>query len=291
MKLLGVRKMLVGAGALAALAAPVAVTASSPAVAASSNTFKVTATEYTYKFSGTPTPGNVEIAFNNAGVELHMTVFFQLKPGVTAKQLETAITSDDQTAFPKIAVGDGQPVNSTPAVLSPKQSTTTIASFKAGHYGVVCFVPASDGKPHVMKGMSKVFDVSGSKSTLKPPTDGVVNVSISDTAITLPSSGLPKSGWVKVTNTASTNRDFTLAKLATGVTFDQADADFNTFFQTGSFPGGTAPATIPSGLSGLAPGTSGYVLVTTSSGNWAALSSNNESQDNSGQIHTEFTVK
>ena len=283
--------MFIAAGAVAAMVVPIAASTSSPAGAASSNKLTITATEYAYKLSGKPSPGNVEFVFDNAGVELHMTIVFQLKPGVTAKQLEAAFSSNDDSAFPKIMAGNGAPVDGTPSVLSPKQSTTTVASLKAGHYGIVCFVPAPDGMEHVLHGMAKVFDVSGSKSTYKPPSDGVAAVSISDTAITLPSSGLPKSGWVKVTNTGSTNRDFTLAKLAPGVTFAQADADFNSFFESGKFPSGSAPATIPGGISGISPGSSAYILVTTEAGNWAALSSNNEAQDNSGQIDTEFTVK
>ena len=59
--------MLVAAGVLAAVAVPAAVSAGSPAVAASSNKLTVTATEYTYKLSGAPKPGNVEIVFDNAG--------------------------------------------------------------------------------------------------------------------------------------------------------------------------------------------------------------------------------
>ncbi len=226
----------------------------------------------------------------NGGIEPHMTVVFQLKPGVTAKQFETAMSSDDQSAAPDIFVGNGQPVDSTPGLVSPKENVSTIAVLKAGHYGVLCFVPAPDGSPHFMHGMVKVFDVAGSKSSFKPPTDGVTEMSVSDSTVTLPSSGLPKSGWVKVTNTSTVNRDLTLAKLAAGVTFEQADADYNTFFNTGKFPTGSAPATVTS-LSGIAPGSSGYILVTTSAGDWAALSSNNEAQDNSGEVHTLFTVK
>ena len=57
---------------------------STPAAAASSNKLTVTASEYTYKFSGTPKPGNVEFAFDNAGVEDHMIGMVELKQGVTA---------------------------------------------------------------------------------------------------------------------------------------------------------------------------------------------------------------
>ena len=72
--------------------------------------------------------------------------------------------------------------------------------------------------------MVKVFDVKGSKSSYKPPTDGVAEVSITDTAITLPASGLPAKTWVKVTNDTSVARDVTLAEYLTpDATFETAE--------------------------------------------------------------------
>ena len=70
----------------------------------------------------------------------------------------------------------------------------------AGTYGLVCFIPAPDGAPHAAHGMFKVFTVSG-KSNLKPPTDGVAEVSISDTAITAAVAGdAAQELTLKVTN-------------------------------------------------------------------------------------------
>ena len=53
----------------------------------------------------------------------------------------------------------------------------------------MCFVPAAgDGQPHIAHGMVSVFDVKGSKSSFKPPQDGVADVTLSDTSITVPNS-------------------------------------------------------------------------------------------------------
>ena len=67
----------------------------------------MTAGEYTYKMSGSPKPGNVEIAFKNGGVELHMMAVIQLKPGVTVKQLNTGLKSNDDSAMGKLTTGQG----------------------------------------------------------------------------------------------------------------------------------------------------------------------------------------
>ena len=55
--------------------------------------------------------------------------------------------------------------------------------------------------------MVKVFDVKGSKSSYKPPTDGVAEVSITDTGDHGAEPGLPAKTWVKVTNDTSVVRD------------------------------------------------------------------------------------
>ena len=113
--------------------------------------------------------------------------------------------SSDQSAFDAIA-GKGQ-VFGAPDLLSPGEKTTVITKLPAGHYGVLCFIPAPDGEPHIAHGMVKTFDVSTSKSSLTPPTDGLVAVTIADDAITLPTSGMPAHGWAKVTNNASEPRE------------------------------------------------------------------------------------
>ena len=93
----------------------------------------------------------MQINFDNAGVENHMMAVFPLKPGVTAKQLKTAALSQDQSAFEKIAAPSADPngVSGLPDLLGPGQKTTTITELPAGHYGMLCFVPAPDGTPHV----------------------------------------------------------------------------------------------------------------------------------------------
>ena len=161
----------------------------------------------------------------------------------------------------------------------------------AGTYGIACFLTAPDGKSHAAHGMYKVFTVSG-KSNLKPPTDGVTAVSISDSGITPPSSGMPQHGWVKATNSTSVARDLTLAKYTSaGATFDEANAYYNAFFSSGKAPAGDPPATLNGGLGGIAPGASGYFEVDLKNGHYALVSSNQETNSNDpSPLHTDFEV-
>jgi hypothetical protein len=280
----------------AALAALVVVPATlaistSSAGAAGSNTLTVKAGEYTYVLKGSPKAGWTEITFQNAGVEDHMMAVFKLKPGTTNAQLKTAVLSNDQNALQKIAAPGDPTVYGTPSLLSPKASTTTMTKLTAGTYGMVCFVPAaSDGKPHAAHGMYKVFKVSG-KSSATPPTDGVTQVSIDDSGITVPSSGLPAHGWVKVTNNTSVGRDATIAKYTSAdATFDQANAYFNDFFSSGKAPEGTPPATLDGGIGGIQKGGSGYVELDLDKGRYVLVASNQDIDNDPTPLHLDFTI-
>jgi hypothetical protein len=264
--------------------------AAPPAGAASSNTLTVKAGEYTYQVSGSPKSGWTQINFQNDGTEYHMLVIASLKPGVTLKQVKAAVTSEDQSAFDPLA-GKGQVV-STPTLLGPGEQTTVIAKLPAGHYALMCFIPAPDGQSHAAHGMVKILDVSSAKSGLTPPKDGLVPVTITDDAVTVPSSGVPGHGWAKITNGGSVTRDLTLARfLSPSATFEEGTAYFNQFFQSGKLPDGPAPAALAGGVTGIPAGGTGYFQLNLKPGRFVFISDTEDDQDGSANVHTEFTVK
>jgi uncharacterized cupredoxin-like copper-binding protein len=282
-RLVGVSALLAGTAAL--------ITGTPAAGAADSNKLTVTAGEYTYKLSGKPQPGNIELTFKNTGIEYHMLGLVALKPGVTVKQLSKALMSDDDSAGDKLVKGSGE-VSPLPGFLGPNRSTTTIVNLKAGHYGMFCYIPAPDGRPHLAHGMVGLFDVAGSKSSYQPPTDGVAKVTLTDTAITLPPNGLPKRAWVKVTNSSKVARSLVLAEYLTpDATFESADAYFNEFFENGTLPAGDPPASINGGVS-LSAGKVAYFQVELdSSGKYTLVSSNDSEEDDPNEMHADFTAR
>jgi hypothetical protein len=269
----------------AALAALVVVPATlavstSGAGAAGSNTLTVKAGEYTYQLKGSPKAGWTQIDFDNAGVEDHMMAVFKLKKGTTAAQLKKAFASEDDSAFEKIAdTSKGDPsVSGVPALVGPGQKSTTMTKLAAGTYGIACFVPAPDGSPHVAHGMFKVFKVAG-KSNLTPPQDGVQDVTLSDTAITVPPGDAPKSVTLKVTNEGTAPHSFQLVKLADGKTPADANTYFNTFFSTGTAPEGEPPGVLVGGVSTLAPNGMAYLEWSLPAGNYGYVSTEGEAPD------------
>jgi hypothetical protein len=262
--------------------------------AAGSNSLRVKAGEYTYQFKGHPKAGWTEIDFENAGVENHMMDVIALKPGVTAKQLEKAALSDDQSAFQKIAAPGATEngVSGVPDLLSPKQHTATMTKLPAGHYGVLCFLPAPDGSPHVAHGMVKVFDVAKGKSNLKPPRT-TLDASITDSAITFPTENIGRNFTVKVTNSGTTLHDFSLVKIEDGKTIDDVKAYYDALFGSGEAPAGEAPGVLVGGISGIAPGGTAYLVQTLPAGHYGYASTEGDApnDDFSKGLKGEFDVK
>ncbi len=284
------------AGVTALLIVPATIGAAvSTAGAAGSNTLTVKAGEYVYKLSGSPKAGWTQINFDNSGVEDHMMAVVELKPGVTAKQLKAAALSNDQAAFGKIAAPDADPngVSGTPDLVGPGQKTTTLTELTAGHYGIMCFVPApADGTPHIAHGMVKVFDVAKAKSNLKPPTSGVTDVEISDSAITFPTDNLGRNLTAKVTNSGANPHSFTLVKIEEGKTLDDVKTYFDAFFN-GDNPAGDPPGTIVGGISGLNPGQIVYLEQALTAGHYGYLSTSGDApnDDYTLGLKGEFDVK
>jgi hypothetical protein len=283
----------------ALLAASVAVVVAfamttSGAGAADSNTLSVKAGEYTYKLSGKPKAGWVKVDFDNAGVEDHMMAVVELKRGVTAKQLEQAAMSNDESGFAAIAAPGASPngPSGMPDLVGPGQETATIAKLKAGHYGMLCFVPAPDGTPHFMKGMVDTFDVKKGKSSLKPPIDGVTKVSLTDTAIDFPTDDVGRTLTLKVANTGTTPHGLTFVKINDGKTLDDVKAWFDAFLG-GQKPAGEAPGVIVGGVSSVDPGSTAYVEQSLTAGHYGYLSTQGEApnDDYAKGLKGEFDVK
>jgi hypothetical protein len=290
MRQIGLARRLCAVVALCAGAATLVGVSGAPAGAAGSNSLSVKAGEYTYKLSGSPKAGWTEINFDNAGVEYHVFSLVKLKAGTTTKQFKNAAASDDESAFEAIAEGDGT-VGPQTGLLSPGQKTSVITKLAAGRYGAICFIPTPDGEPHFLHGMITTFDVGPGKSTLTPPQDGVVEVTIADDGITLPSAGLPKNGWAKVTNNTTVGRNLILARYLTpDADFETANAYFDALFAGQDV--GEPPAALVGGVDGLAPGANAYFELTSKSGRYVLVSENQDlDDDDPNAFHVDFTVK
>ena len=112
--------------------------------------------EYAYVLPARIEGGAVTMRFANTGEELHEYALAKLtKPGAVG-ELREAIAEQDRERFAEL-VDD---VGGVPT-LSPGEEVAITRELAAGTYVLLCFVPSSDGMPHVAKGMVGELTIPG----------------------------------------------------------------------------------------------------------------------------------
>jgi hypothetical protein len=108
----------------------------------------VTATDFAFDIPAVAA-GRTSFVLNNEGEEAHIMVFFKLADGAT---LEDALASE---------TGEGIEGSWGTNIAATGGDTEAITfDVEPGNYGVVCFLPTTDGTPHFMLGMQKEFSVA-----------------------------------------------------------------------------------------------------------------------------------
>lgn len=111
-------------------------------------TVTVTATDYAFNAPDTIPAGLTEIRLLNRGTEMHHVMLIRLESGKTLADLFGAMKSDGPPPAWAREVGG-------PNTPGPGGESNAILRLVAGRYAMICVIPSSDGKPHVMKGMAK----------------------------------------------------------------------------------------------------------------------------------------
>lgn len=269
-------------------AGPASGSGSAGSVSPASNQLRVeaddTATAMSYRVQGQPHPGRVTITFVNEGEVAHEMALSLTKPGVTLDQLTAALAKGEDEAKKLLIDPDAEIAG--PGILGPGLTETTTVDLAAGHYVVVCFLPATGGMPHVAMGMIGEFTVGGAPVTDPAPgTSGTVT--LTDKSITVPS-GFGAGGTYAVTNTGTKPHDFSLAALK--------DQPLAALFQcVGQSMGkGTpiddCPGTLAGGVTTLPPGRTAYLTVTLASGHYGYLSTQGDGADVAAGLQGTFDV-
>jgi plastocyanin len=113
----------------------------------SAETVDVTAADYSFDLSTTPTADTKEITFENVGKEDHELIFAKINEGYT---LQDAIKAEGRKGTAELlgrAVakpgGQGKPLK--------------VSGLKPGDYAMVCAFRTKDGKPHYSLGQQEEF--------------------------------------------------------------------------------------------------------------------------------------
>jgi hypothetical protein len=226
------------------------------------NVVAVTATEFAYSMPDTLPAGWTSFQMTNSGQELHHMTLVRLAEGKTLDDLMQAMATPGPV--PSWATFLGGPN----AVVGPMVSDVTL-DLAPGSYAVLCVIPSpNDGKPHVMKGMSKAFTVVPSDVARAAPVEDLT-LTLSDYAFTWSGPVTPGRHVVKVVNTASQDHELILAQLAQGKTVGDM-MKFIEELEKGTVSG-PPPGTPWSGIANMAPGQVNYVTVDLPAGEYGQI--------------------
>jgi hypothetical protein len=109
----------------------------------------LTATEYNFDLSATPSSDTKTIAFKNDGKELHELIFAKINKGFTV----------DQAYQLQGRKGSAEIVGQAGAKPGQAQKVTLKQPLAPGHYAMICPLQTKGGKPHYKLGQLQEFDV------------------------------------------------------------------------------------------------------------------------------------
>ena len=113
----------------------------------------VSATEYAFEFEA-PAAGRVSIVMTNDGEETHLMAISRLAEGAT---LEQALEAEDPEAEGLL---DETFTDLESDVANPGGEAVLTGDLEPGTYAMICYLPNSEGEPHLALGMAEEFTVS-----------------------------------------------------------------------------------------------------------------------------------
>jgi plastocyanin len=118
---------------------------------ASATDVTVTAKEYSFDLSATPTADTQQVTLTNEGKLPHVLVFARINEGFTldeAFKLEGEKGSATEVLQPPLEAKPGQ-----------TKTTTVKGPLESGSYAMVCPIPAGGGKTHYDLGQVQEFEI------------------------------------------------------------------------------------------------------------------------------------
>src|SRR5689334_13020153 len=208
----------------------------------------ITATDFRLTAPATATSGLTRIRLVNRGSEGHQAALVRLKEGHTSGQFLGALAQGFGTSRAHGTFVGG------PNAAAPGQTAEATSSLRAGHYLVVCLIPsASDGTPHVMKGMLTELDVGGRARPHAQPPAPVIETS--EYHFRFPATArraLAVGRAVEVRNAGSQIHEVVIARLQPGTTV--SDVAHSADHPIGTACTGPQPDEEIAGVTELAPG-------------------------------------
>ena len=189
---------------------------------------KVVAKEFAFDAPAQISGGLVNLTVENPGKEHHQAVAVKLAPGKTLADYSKYFSETNPQGPPPGATVAG--------VTGVVAGATGHGAFKLdpGNYLWACFLPSTDGLPHIAKGMVQPFTVSGDNGKAVPAASPTVE----GTEFSYPNLPSLKSGANTFTfaNKGTQDHEAALVEVAPGKTADDVKAYFSTETPSGPPP-------------------------------------------------------
>lgn len=220
------------------------------------NVLMVTASDYAFDAPAQVPAGLTAIRLVNKGPSLHHIQLIKLEEGKTLNDFLGALKGEHAPSWAQPAGG--------PAPPEADSTTTVIQTLEPGTYAMICFIPAVDGMPHAMKGMSRELKVVSSSGPTAPEPEADIVVTLVDYDFQLSKPLTPGKHTIRVENAGPQPHEIAIVRLNPG----KAPTDFTAW---GMKPVGPAPGTIHGGVSGIMPGEHVFVEVDLPPGEYGLL--------------------
>lgn len=236
-----------------------ATTAAAPQTAA--NVVHIVAKDYSFDSPAQIPAGLTTLHLMNQGKEGHQAALIKLTEGKTYEDFMAAFRAMKPNTLPPTWVVFDGGQNAAP----PGGTSEATQILEAGNYALVCFIPAADGMPHIMKGMSRGLVVTPSTAAPAPEPTPTSTMTLSDYKFDLSSPLKAGENIVRVENIADQPHEVVVFKLPPGKTMK----DFEAWLPVSEK---TPPPAIPhGGVVGLSKGRHAFFTTNLDAGDYVLV--------------------
>lgn len=235
--------------------------ASMAAPAPTANVVHVTANDFSFDAPAEIPAGLTTLHLMNQGKEVHQAQLLKLNDGKTYADFVAAMKAmKPEAPPPPWVVPTGGP-NAAPT----SGTAAATSTLEPGNYALVCFIPSSDGVPHIMKGMSRGLVVTPSTTPAAPEPTPTTNLTLADYKFTFSQPLKAGENVVRVESVADQPHEVVVFKLAPGKTLK----DFQAWLPVSDK---TPPPAIPyGGVVGLVKGGHAFFTVNLDAGDYVLV--------------------
>ncbi|MEO7086881.1 MAG: hypothetical protein ABI442_16340 [Gemmatimonadaceae bacterium] len=233
----------------------------------------VRATDFKFEAPSTIPSGATAFHLENAGKEVHHLWLVQIKDGHTYGDFVKAMDAWSAPKKPDWAIDVGGPND-----VSPGMTASAVITLEPGKYAMVCYVPAADGRAHVMHGMFKEITVLQGEAIAAEPTPDIT-IKTTDYSYDISKPITAGNHVIRIENLANQSHEVVIGQLKSGKTMKQA-LDWLNAGQHGA-----APVVAMGGASGLSKGRHQIITMDFEPGRYVLFCFIPDAKD--GKPHTE----